>query len=209
MVTLWKKGFWVVLLLVSAGGYAQSHRGCSHAAFRASAYQNPLYEQWLSDYDVKFLHLDLEASNANTRLEGSATYLLELVQTADTLVLELLDSMEVTDVVVDSTDHPWFEHRGNALYIPLEGKAAAGERITLTVEYRGDAGQDRGFFAGYSRARDVTFNRWVTYTLSEPFNARDWFPVKQVLTDKIDSVWVDVTCPDTLMVASNGILQSL
>mgnify|MGYP006290363123 FL=1 len=209
MVTAWRTGFWVVLLLVSAGGYAQSHRGCSHAAFKASTYQNPLYEQWLSDYDVKFLHLDLEASNASTLLSGAATCLVEVVNSTDTLVLELLDSMEVTDVVVDSTDHPSFEHRNNALFIPLGDEAEAGERITLTVDYRGDAGQDRGFFAGYSRARDVTFDRWVTYTLSEPFNARDWFPVKQVLTDKIDSVWVDVTCPDTLMVASNGILQSL
>ncbi len=46
----------------------------------------------------------------------------------------------------------------------------------------------------------------VTYTLSEPMNASDWFPVKQVLEDKIDSVTFRITCDTDLMAGSNGIL---
>jgi aminopeptidase N len=38
-----------------------------------------------------------------------------------------------------------------------------------------------------------------------PFFAKDWFPYKQVLSDKIDSVHVFVTTDSDLMAASNGI----
>ena len=46
----------------------------------------------------------------------------------------------------------------------------------------------------------------MTYTLSEPRNARDWFPVKQVLEDKIDSVTFSLVCDKELLAGSNGLL---
>jgi len=49
----------------------------------------------------------------------------------------------------------------------------------------------------------------VTYTLSEPLNARDWFPVKQVLEDKIDSVTFNLVCDRELMAGSNGLLVNI
>ncbi|MCW3104611.1 MAG: aminopeptidase [Bacteroidetes bacterium] len=48
----------------------------------------------------------------------------------------------------------------------------------------------------------------VIWTLSEPFGARDWWPCKQDLNDKIDSVDVIVTCPQAYRAASNGVLLS-
>ena len=49
----------------------------------------------------------------------------------------------------------------------------------------------------------------MTYTLSEPLNARDWFPVKQVLEDKIDSVWISLICDKDLLAGSNGLLNDI
>jgi len=49
----------------------------------------------------------------------------------------------------------------------------------------------------------------VTWSLSEPYEAKTWFPCKQDLNDKADSVSVSVTVPDTLMAGSNGILTVL
>jgi aminopeptidase N len=49
----------------------------------------------------------------------------------------------------------------------------------------------------------------VTWSLSEPFHAYEWFPCKQVLTDKADSsdVWVTTTNPNK--VGSNGVLTRI
>ena len=66
---------------------------------------------------------------------------------------------------------------------------AKGELFCVRIEYGGRSRSEPGAFLPASpSARDPYYGFDVTYTLSEPLNARDWFPVKQVLEDKIDSV---------------------
>lgn len=180
------------------------------------AYENPLYRRWLSGYDIKYYHLVLEVTNESTRIEGSATILVESALELDTLVLELQDSLEVTRVEVTDMDsmpvfnyRAGFEHRDNAIFVALDRARQPGEKFAVRIFYGGKAGRDRGFFAGITTATDFSYGFRVTYTLSEPLNAKDWFPVKQVLGDKIDSVRMDLLCEDRLMAASNGILMSV
>jgi aminopeptidase N len=179
-------------------------------------YENPLYEKWLSAYDVKFYGLDLQVSNTTTEISGTATLLVEAVREIDTVVLELQEALTVTKVETgDAVDDAEFTqvnqitHANGVLYIPLERSRTQGEPVALRIEYGGEAGQDRGFFAGITTARDPAYGFDVTYTLSEPLNAKDWFPAKQVLQDKIDSVHMNLRCANHLMVASNGILEEV
>lgn len=46
------------------------------------------------------------------------------------------------------------------------------------------------------------------WTLSEPFGAKDWWPCRQILSDKIDSLDIFVEVPKGNKVASNGVLIS-
>jgi aminopeptidase N len=46
------------------------------------------------------------------------------------------------------------------------------------------------------------------WSLSEPYGARDWWPCKNGLDDKADSIDVMVTHPSIYKAASNGLLQS-
>jgi aminopeptidase N len=48
----------------------------------------------------------------------------------------------------------------------------------------------------------------VLWTLSEPFGAKDWWPCKQDLNDKIDNIDVYITAPSEYKSVSNGIEQS-
>ena len=48
----------------------------------------------------------------------------------------------------------------------------------------------------------------IIWTLSEPYGAREWWPSKNDLNDKIDSIDVIVTCPNGNRAASNGVLVS-
>jgi aminopeptidase N len=43
------------------------------------------------------------------------------------------------------------------------------------------------------------------WTLSEPYGARDWWPCKQDLNDKIDSIDVYITAPSQYISVSNGV----
>ena len=44
----------------------------------------------------------------------------------------------------------------------------------------------------------------IVWTLSEPYGAKDWWPCKESLADKIDSIDVYITCPQQYLAASNG-----
>lgn len=170
-------------------------------------FENPLYDQWLSAYDVKHYHLSLDVSNTDTNIEGIADISVELIRDMDTLVLELQDALEVTAIetypIGTSLE---FSHVNDAIYIKLDRSYLSGEACRVKISYGGLAGNDRGFFAGINSKKDIDYGFDVTYTLSEPHNARDWFPVKQVLEDKIDSFTFTLVCDKDLKAGSNGLL---
>lgn len=206
----------ILLPALWTASMAQVPHLCSRHLPENGAYENPLQEKWLSRYDVKYYRLDLTVDNKTTVISGEVTLLLEVLRAMDTLVLELQDALEVSAVEVGEggAESVWkpadqFTHAGHALYIPLGSSATETGQLMVRVAYSGEAGQDRGFFAGVTSAKDPSYGFDVTYTLSEPLNARDWFPAKQVLTDKIDSVDMHLTCGTHLMAASNGILEEI
>ena len=69
----------------------------------------------------------------------------------------------------------------------------------------------RGTSSGTGIKHD-TSQSWgtiATYTLSEPYGAKDWWPCKQALKDKIDSTTIRLTVADSLKAGANGVLKSV
>lgn len=209
--------FCIIIFFLSLFTAAESqvYHNCPASLPAGEGYENPLYEKWLSAYDVKYYQLSLEVSNTTTQLGGAAEVVVEATRGLDTLVLELQDQLDVTKVLytdsIDRATYPPgnelnFEHFSDAIYIKLDRARLPGEQFRLKIEYEGDAGRDRGFFAGITTKHESNYGFDVTYTLSEPLNARDWFPVKQVLEDKIDSVTFILKCDQGLLAGSNGLL---
>jgi aminopeptidase N len=201
------KKLFIFILLLPLALYGQQHHSCPLDHHLQEVYKNPLYDQWLSKYDVTFYHLSLEISNENTFLDGFTKIIIEVVEDLDTIVFQLNGELEISAIEVNGAGVEDFLHDGEVVYIPLV--AQTDEMVSVKIFYSGTAGKDRGFFAGITSAYDNTNEQWVTYTLSEPLNALDWFPVKQVLTDKADSVWVDLTCDRDLMAGSVGLLEEI
>jgi aminopeptidase N len=208
----------ILLLALFTLAESQVYHTCPVPLPTEAGYANPLYEEWLSAYDVKHYLLTLDVSNVNTYISGSAEVVVEAVREMDTLVLELQDGLDVTSVMftyeIGSLDYPAenelsYVHRDQAIYIGLDRTLLQGEMIRVKISYEGNAGQDRGFFAGITTKKGNDYGFDVTYTLSEPLNARDWFPVKQVLEDKIDSVTFNLVCDAGLLAGSNGLLVNV
>jgi aminopeptidase N len=206
---------WLFFMGAPALAEGEVHCGCSLHYPGQYTYENPLNERWLSAYDVKSYDLSLAVSNRNTRIDGSAAILVKALREMDTLVLELQEALEVSGVVISDgmgkqapadLNRAGFERKGDAIYIALDRARNSGELVQVIIDYGGDAGQNRGFFAGITSGTDHDYGFDVTYTLSEPLNAKDWFPVKQVLEDKIDSVTFRLRCDRELLAGSNGLL---
>ena len=175
-------------------------------------------------YDVKYYKLDLALENTSLRVAGSVWMRVRVGRQAlDSLAFELYQApagapagaatLLIDSVVVDGQRALGIRRAGPDATAGLARPAAAGALVDARIYYHGTApsGNSAAIGNGLStrsqaRMGGTAFPYNVTWSLSEPFSAHEWFPCKQVLTDKADSsdVWVSTALPNK--VGSNGVL---
>ena len=185
----------------------------SHLAFLNKQYSNELLYQ-LNNYDVKFYKLDLSVSKSSTEIYGNGTIYAEIQNSPiDTFVVELIDSLaENTYMVVDSVIVNGqlldFTHANQLIKIVIDPQLPVGSYINAVIYYHGNG--QASVLTGYNGISNGTiFNLSVTYTYSEPFWSRVWWPCKQVLGDKADSLQISLTIDSDCKAGSNGVLESV
>ena len=77
-----------------------------------------------------------------------------------------------------------------------------GTLDSLCIFYKGTPPAATGQLLGYQRG--VSGSNNYVYTLSESYEDRDWWPCKHDMTDKIDSIDINVSVPSAFWVATNG-----
>lgn len=174
---------------------------------RAGAYANSL----MSRYDVHFYHLDINAERNNTLVSGNTTIGAKVTASSlDTFCFELNSTLQIDSILVNGTNTP-FARNAAITYTVLSTSAAQNTNLYVKIFYGGDASVTGGSAIGdgYSTGTSPSWGNAVTWSLSEPYSAYEWFPCKQFLQDKADSSWVYVTTDSANKVGSNGILQGV
>jgi aminopeptidase N len=205
-------GFIFLLLIVSGYSFSQiyQHRfldnDLSQYQGKKACYSRSMYNNLMENYDVTFYKIDLSAGNSSAYIEGSATIRAK-VQNAglDTFVIELYSDYTVDSVLVNDIKH-YFIRTADNIIVPLSPVLSNGSAFAAQIFYHGELSQD---IQDYRIGIVNNPVRQVTYTLSEPFFSKFWFPCKQVLGDKADSVYVFVTVDSTLKAGSNGLLTAI
>jgi aminopeptidase N len=168
---------------------------------------SPTFSDLQNNYDVKFYFINIEVSNDHTAIKGNTSILLEpVINELDTLVFELSSSMVIDSLFVNDEAIIHYVFSDNTVKIPIPYHLRTQALLDANIFYNGSPATG-GFFSGVSRRLEPKYNQWVTYTLSEPFQALTWFPCKQDLWDKADSAWVFITVDSGLMAGSNGLLS--
>jgi aminopeptidase N len=124
----------------------------------------------------------------------------------DTFLLELTDSAKIDSILINNQSADYI-HYDDLIRIPLTEPVSAGSQLTVAVYYK-LSDSDPTINKGIS-TEITTLGKSVTWTLSEPFYSKNWFPCKQVLDDKADSLYLFFTVADSLMVGSNGLLTAI
>jgi aminopeptidase N len=138
-------------------------------------------------------------------IDGKVTYLFFHADSMQEFKLELSDSL-VTDSVQMNGNHIAFTHLGNILTANFGQYLSAAQLDSISIYYHGvPPSSGFGSFAAETHGPN---NIPVLWTLSQPYGAKDWWPAKQDLNDKIDSVDIYVIAPSTYKSASNGVLVS-
>jgi hypothetical protein len=157
------------------------------------------------NYDLKYLRLELLIDPDTLFIRGSVTSYLLISEPAVNLIqFDLSDSLLV-DSVIHRSGSAVFEHAGGILSVHTGLGIPAGTLDSLTVFYHGIPPHGIGYG---SFLKGMHLGVPIIWTLSEPFGAGDWWPCKNDLSDKIDSVDIYVASPSAYRAASNGLLKS-
>lgn len=152
-------------------------------------------------YDMRYHRLELAVDPAVRAIVGDVTHHFVALVELDSIVLDLADALMVTGVERNGQALS-FDHLGQQLIIHLPQPLPPTTLDSLTVHYGGEPGSS-GFG---SFVQSTHQGSPIIWTLSEPYGALDWWPCKQDLNDKADSLDMLVTGPAGQRVASNGIL---
>ncbi|TXK46442.1 T9SS type A sorting domain-containing protein [Pontibacter qinzhouensis] len=168
----------------------------------------PNHVRCMNQYDVSFYKLDLELERNTTYIAGSVTTVANLTTARlDTFAFELHEAHQIDSVVVNGVRQQSISRSGGDVSVKLATPIVRPDKLTATVYYKGTAPVGNAAIgSGYSSATIPGLGNQVSWSLSEPYSAYEWWPGKQVLTDKADSVHVFVTTSADNKVGSNGLL---
>ncbi|MBN1822118.1 MAG: T9SS type A sorting domain-containing protein [Prolixibacteraceae bacterium] len=157
-----------------------------------------------SDYELVYQRLDWKINPEIKYIKGAITsYFKILNPDSESIQFDL-----VQNLAVDSVKHRGnligFKHSQDIVEITFNESFNLTGVDSLTIYYKGIPDE-----TGYGSFVQSKHNEIpVIWTLSEPYGARDWWPCKQSLSDKIDSIDIIVTSPELYRTASNGVLIS-
>ncbi len=152
-------------------------------------------------YDLKYLKLDFSVQPPSRFISGSCTYKAVAKQTLDTFTIEFRDHMIVDSVYINGATRE-FNRSADHINTIVSPAITAGAAMEVTFYYRGE--QQIGIYSGTNQLTGLSY----LANVSESFQAREWFPAKQLLYDKIDSADIWITTSDTNLVGSNGLLRT-
>lgn len=202
---------WFVFLVANYSLFAQQGPTIKNqsliSGFEMRAHQKmmqphkPLIE---NNYDLKYHRLRWFVDPAVDTIRGIVTsYFVPTKPGMSTIEFELDANM-----FADSAYHKGFKstinHTGNVISVPSGEILPEATLDSVTVYYHGNP-LGSGFGSYGTDGHNGTPGMW---TLSEPYGASDWWPSKNDLTDKIDSLDVYVFTPIGYHAASNGVLLS-
>lgn len=164
------------------------------------------YKKTASEFlDVKYHRCEWTIDPAVKYISGTVTTYFTLQSASDSVVFDLANNMVVDKVSRKGVDLA-FTRGTNTVNIQLGFTLNAGLLDSLSIQYQG-APNSTGF-GSFTQTSHSGIP--IIWTLSEPYGARDWWPCKNTLDDKIDSVDVFITCPNNkaYKAISNGLRQS-
>ena len=161
------------------------------------------------DVDQQHLKLDLTINLDDEEFHGRALWTVSPFKPVRTVELDAAE-MKIDKVALGDGAKPEtmrevkFQKRTNTLEITLDREYAAGEILTLAIDYKVSHPQKGGHFVVPD---DSEPNRRRSFwTQGEPDDARYWLPCIDSPTDRFTSE-VNITAPKQYQAISNGILR--
>ena len=160
-------------------------------------------------YDVHYYDIDIGLDNLSTYIDGTVEIHGTARENLDSVLFELFDSFTINEILLNGTPTVYSRVQ-SAIKVPVN--LTTGQPFIIAIAYYGtppNASSNPLGGSGMTNYSSPTWSNQVTWSLSEPFSAYEWWPCKQSLTDKADSCAVKLTVPNTCKAGSNGVLEAV
>ena len=164
-------------------------------------------------FDVNFYDLDLNVDPDNRSIDGHLTMKATIVHPTSWIVVDLDTTLKIHDIseikegdmVFPST---WYRDNGK-IWINLKDTRQAESTVSLNISYGGipRVARRAPWDGGFTWSKTERGAHWVA-TTCQGEGADVWWPNKDHVSDKPDSMHLHIHVPNGLVVASNGKLVS-
>lgn len=158
---------------------------------------------WTQETDVLHYDLDIEINPSAVTIAGRNTMRVRvLVNGLQSFQIQLDQAFGSPAMSIGGVPVTYTRGSGPVIDVALDRAYNAGEEFLLRIDYAGTPPTNNGLGS-------ITFTTQagipLVHTLSEPYYANTWWPVKEDSTDKATAD-LAFTVPSNLSVASNGLL---
>ena len=157
-----------------------------------------------SSYDWIYARTNWKINPSKKYISGAITYYIKSLETdLSQIIINCSQSLYVDSIYTNKKilNYQWLNTYD--LVIELESTLGLNEVDSFTVVYHGVP----DFTGMGSFIQSNHSNGDIIWTLSEPYGAQDWWPCKQTLKDKIDSIDINIEVPIGNHAGSLGILD--
>lgn len=205
-----KKNITYLFLLLAIFGFSQSDseefdRMVESEMKSASSLMQLAVNPNTQNYDVTYCELRFTVNPSVLSVSGNVkTTFTSLTNNMSTVTFDFYKKttspFTISSVKINNVATTFSHNATHELVINLPSTLNTGDSATAEIIYSGVPSTLEGAFSIGTHNSNP-----VLWTLSEPFGARDWWPCKQDLNDKISSIDVYITAPSTYVSVSNGL----
>lgn len=203
-----KKTYILLFLLSISFCFAQSdfHDLVNAEKRSASSTMNLAVNPNTQNYNITYHKLEFTVDPAVFSIAGKVTTTFTALANMSTITFDFykrqLGPFTIASVKRNGVSLNYVHNATHELVINFGTILPVGTVATVEITYSGTPAVN-GFDSFTTTTRSNGSK--ALYTLSEPFGARDWWPCKQDLNDKVDSIDVYITAPSQYVAVSNGI----
>ena len=166
----------------------------------------------LASFDVNYYNLDIAINPADSTLSGFVDVHYTVVQPTNRIALALDPRLQIASVTqVEKPDQSYRITRSDSsrtFYVLYPQTLQPGDRESLRIEYGGKPkiAENPPWDGGVVWEKTPSGEPWIAVA-NQTIGAWVWWPNKDHVSDKADSVSINITAPEELTVASNGRLM--
>lgn len=154
------------------------------------------------NYDLRYARLEIEVDPAVQYVSGTVTHHFKMLSNSSTIYFDLANSLNVNEVNYRGQSLSFQKLSSNEVKINFPASINANVLDSLSIKYSGAPASADAYVSTTQNGVPILA------TLSEPFGAREWWPTKQSMNDKIEKMDIKVTTSIQYNVAANGRLIS-